>query len=168
MTRFFKRLAIAAILVLPAAADASVWKINGVFSDGTALAGRFSFNVYGFLDTAHLTTKAQGVFTGATYAVPSDSASNTAFGLDVNQHDYTADLHLGFVSDITTATGSVALLTSSYECRGSGNCYNASGGDVRYLVSGVATVPETATWVMLVAGLGFAGVALRYRRLTRA
>lgn len=86
----------------------------------------------------------------------------------MNQANYTDDLHIGFASDIATATGSVALLTSSYECRGSGNCYNASGGDVRYLVSGVATVPDTATWVLLVAGLGFAGAALRYRRLARA
>lgn len=168
MTRFFKHLMVAVVMMLPAAADAKIWKIAGVFSDGTTLAGRFSLNYYGFLDTAHLTTQANGVFSGATYAVPSDSASNNNFSVDVNQADYTADLHLSFASDITLATGGVALLTTSYECRGSGNCYNASGGDVRYLVSGAATVPEPATWVLLVAGLGFTGVSLRHRRITCA
>lgn len=168
MAQFFKQLMIAAALMLPAVADAKIWKIAGVFSDGSTLVGRFSLNSYGFLDTAHLTTQANGVFTGATYAVPSDSASNTSFSIDVNQANYSDDLHLSFASDITLAAGTVALRTTSYECRGSGSCYNAGGGDVRYLVSGIATVPEPATWVMLVAGLGFAGASFRYRRLGRA
>lgn len=157
------KLGIAMLLGVPAAAGAVTWHLSGVFSDGTTLTGSFAINVYGFLSTAKLTTQANGVFTGATYG-PGDSFADFLNGFSISQNAYQDELNLLFASDITTATSSVTLLNGSYECRGSGYCYLGTGGNIRTLVSGVATVPEAATWALMIGGFGLTGLTLRQRR----
>ena len=62
-----------------------------------------------------------------------------------------------------TAPGTIDLLTDSSE-------YNGFNGFRRYVTSGYATgvlegsVPEPATWALVIGGFGLAGAALRRRR----
>lgn len=165
MTGLSKAIAGVLLLVLPAAASATVyWRVNGVFSDGTLLSGTFAINQYGFLSAASLTTEANAPFTGFTYAPGNSSESNGATYVDF-QPSFQSDLHLVLANDLSHASVN-PIAAGSYECQASFNCYNATGGHTRYLTSGTATVPEPASWALL--GAGFAAVGGAARRLRRA
>jgi hypothetical protein len=163
MTKLVNRIAISlGVLALPGAAVADVhWRVNGVFDDGTTLTGTFDIDTYGYLGPSALTTQAQGTFPGFTYTLGDSSAGNTATAIDF-ERGYTGDLHLVFASNLSS--GGTNPIVSGYECVGSYSCYNASGGTIRNLVSGVATVPEPAGWVLLVTGFALAGGTLRAQR----
>jgi hypothetical protein len=166
MNSIIKWIAIgSAMLVLPSAATADVtWRVNGVFDDGTALTGTFAINPYGFLDTAALTTAAQAPFAGFTYTPANSSTGTTPTAIDF-QPGYTSDLHLVFAANLShPGTNNIV---SGYECIGSYSCFQAAG-TVRTLVSGVATVPEPASWALLTLGFAVTGGVLRARRAIRA
>ena len=168
----FARLAFGAAMVmagavaLPAAADASViWNVNGTFSDGTSLTGSFTTNVYGYVETWDLFTQANGPFSALEYN-PSTSYSSSGFNFVDFQPGYQSDLHLEFADNLTVPGPHNFIVDAvSYECQNSFSCYIPAIGPTRYLTGGVAdfasTVPEPATWAMLILGFGMTGAALR-------
>jgi len=158
-------------LVAPARADVT-WLVNGLFSDGSTLSGSFSLNQYGFVSAIDLTTQDAGSLTGVHYILgASYPASNGDAYLESDPGPYTGALRLNFdgaIADVGNApdTGTVSILSTSFECQDSQGCSSASG-NTRYLVSGTATtgsVPEPATWGMMILGFGMVGAGLRVRR----
>ena len=86
------------------------------------------------------------------------------------------DLHIQFANDLGVAAPTDQIIGGyqgpSFECLNSWSCPapgNLPDYAVRYLVSGEATlvgatVPEPATWAVMMLGLGGIGAALRARR----
>ena len=162
------RLAFGAALAIsvPAAAEASViWNVTGTFSDGTSLSGSFTTNVYGYVENWDLFTQANGPFSALEYN-PSTSYLSSGFHFVDFQPGYQGDLHLDFLGDLTIPSPHNFIVdATSYECQNSFSCYIPDVGPTRYLTGGVAdfasTVPEPATWVMLILGFGMTGAMLR-------
>jgi hypothetical protein len=161
--RFASALAASACVFAASAAFADThWVVTGVFDDGTTLSGYFNINVYGNLGAYDLMTQTGPVLAAGVYQTgePTSAGAST---LDV-QPTYQQDLHLEFANPVGVAAPTDALLTTSYECQNSYNCYLPSGGDRRYLVSGVASAPEPAAWALMLVGVGGLGISLRRRR----
>ena len=166
---FGAALAFAGALGLPAAANASViWNVTGTFSDGTSLSGSFTTNVYGYVQTWDLFTQANGAFAGLEYN-PSTSYSASGFNFVDFQPGYHGDLHLDFADSLTIpGPHNFIIDATSYECQNSYSCFVPEFGPTRYLTGGVAdfasTVPEPATWALLILGFGLTGASLRHGR----
>jgi hypothetical protein len=152
---------------MASAANAAVtWHVQGTFSDGTSLTGQFTTDVYGFVHNWDLFTKANGAFSAVEYdPLTSYKSSGNTF-VDF-QPNYFGDLHLDFVNDLAVFGPKNPIIdATSYECQNSFNCFIPLGGSTRYLTGGVgdfaiASVPEPATWAMLILGFGFTGTMLR-------
>jgi len=162
-----------ALLLLAVAAPAwadVTWLVSGAFDDGSTLAGSFTLNQYGFVSAVDLTTQSQGVFTGVNYVLQPTFPANNGFNfLEIDPGPYTGALRLNFDGPIADANGPIAgtvsILSTSFECQNSQNC-QAAGGNTRFLVGGSASssVPEPASWAMMIAGFGMVGAAMRRRR----
>jgi hypothetical protein len=163
---FGAAVALTGAVAIPAAADASViWDVTGTFSDGTALTGSFTTDVYGYVQTWDLFTQANGPFSALEYN-PSTSYRASGFNFVDFQPGYQGDLHLEFADNLTIPSPHNFIVdAASFECQNSYSCYIPDVGPTRYLTGGVAdfasTVPEPATWVMLILGFGMTGSALR-------
>ena len=172
---FVAALAIGGALALPAAADASViWNVAGTFSDGTSLSGKFTTDVYGYVHDWDLFTQANGAFTAFEYNSATSYRSSGNFFVDFQaQPGYTSDLHLEFNNDLTVPSPHDFIVdATSYECQNNSFCFVPEFGPTRYLTGGVAdfasTVPEPATWAMLILGFGMTGATLRLGRRRNA
>jgi hypothetical protein len=168
----------------PALADIH-WLVSGTFDDGATLSGWFNINPYGYLDGFNLVTTSGTKEAGFDYTAADSYAANGGLYVDA-EPGYKNDLHIDFADVLTTAVADDPIVGGahgpSYECVNSWSCYVATGGVTRYLVSGYASVggtnpvgdlttndrlpavPEPAAWVLMIAGFGLAGVALRRRR----
>ncbi len=152
------------------------WTVNSTFTDGTTLTGNFYVDVYGYFDTTapwSLTTQdnAGGGFTGFTYDAGSVYVSSGTNFIDL-EPGYQQDLHLQFSQDLTVPSGTNTILAgSSYECQGSFSCYIPNGGVTRYIDASstgpgalTASVPEPATWAMMMLGIFGMGAMARSTR----
>ncbi|WP_404711152.1 PEPxxWA-CTERM sorting domain-containing protein [Sphingomonas sp. MMS24-J13] len=155
---------IAATALVSTAARADVhWYVSGTFDDGATITGTFDINQYGYIANPNLTT-ADGIFTGMNYTPATTSTGNTATSLTFDFNAYRDEMQLYFASDLNVGTVSNALLTTSKECRGN---YCGSGGLTRHIISGFASInpisgiPEPTTWVLMIAGFGLTGAAMR-------
>jgi hypothetical protein len=174
--------AAASVLAMAGAAKADVtWLISGTFNDGGTLSGKITLNQYDFLvNDFPLTTTAGSAESGFTYTAANSYFSNTntssnpaapPFYIDF-QPQYFSDLHIQFAHDLGVPAATDAIVGGyqgpSFECQNSFSCPNGSLPDyaIRYLVSGQAamTVPEPATWGLMILGLGGLGAALRTSR----
>jgi hypothetical protein len=161
---------------LPATAQADVtWLVNGAFDGGGTVSGKFTINVYGYLENNYVLTTTAGALPGFTYDAGDSYYSNGAFYVDA-QPSYEADLHLTFADSLLVPSASNPLVGGSpgpsYECANSFSCYVPTGGTTRYIASGYASaVPEISTWAMMLvgfAGLGFAGFRASRKRVALA
>jgi hypothetical protein len=171
--------AIGACLGFGAPANASplpynpiTWLVTGTFDDGGTLSGSFSFDGYGYLQSADITTTPGVTLPGQTYIWPVGSFANIIpgspppDGIDLFV-GYNQVLQLVFNNSLETPGIDPLNVTDvSFECV-SFSC--PPGGtdfvNTRYFTAGVATSPLTAlatplpsTWTMLIAGfigLGF-------------
>ena len=172
------RAALIAAVVLGAAGAAQAdvtWKLNGTFDDGGTLSGTITLNVYDYLENNFLITTTPGSKeSGFIYNAADSYYSNTPTSIDF-QPGYFGDLHIQFANDLSVPAPTDPMIVGSpgpsYECVGSFSCYTGNpdtGGTYRYLVSGeatlVPTVPEPATWAMLLVGVGAIGAAMRTAR----
>ena len=161
--------AAACLAALPSVASADVtWLVNGTFDDGTTVSGTFDINVYGYLESADLTTQTKGGFAGFEYTL-ADSYIATGDKYVDFQPGYTSDLRITFTDSLGVGEAHNTIVGGefgpSYECQGSFSCYVPSGGSTRYL-SGFASsgaVPEPASWALMITGFGLVGWALRRR-----
>jgi len=162
-------LATSGALALPATADAAViWNVAGTFSDGTALTGSFTTDVYGFVQTWDLFTQANGSFSAFEYNPSTSYLGSGNFFVDF-QPNYQGDLHLEFADDLTVPSPHNFIVdAASFECQDSYSCFVPAQGPTRYLTGGAAdfaaTVPEPATWALLILGFGLTGASLRRSR----
>ena len=157
------------------------WTINDlVFDDGGTGNGSFVYNQNtGLFSDISISTTDGTTLLGHSYTrlgpifvgpAPGDPASFMSIlsGTGVPTLLDTA-FALSFVSPLTNAGGSSALLETSveYQCNTPGFCGTASGTDVkfkRFIVSGSvqATVPvPAATWLFGSGLLGLIGIARR-------
>jgi hypothetical protein len=167
-TTLFAVYALATAALLGTATDSKAnvtWLVNGVFDDTGTLSGEFTIDQYGFLlNNFNLQTTSGTLLPGFDYNSSDSYYSNGTFYVDA-QPGYQADLHLQFTDSLDVASLNNPIMGGapgpSWECQGSFSCFVPSGGETRYLASGVASaVPEPATWAMMLvgfAGLGFAG-----------
>ena len=148
-----------------------VWTLNNVaFNDTTTLNGSFTVNVYGVV-TAWDITSLDGALTGYNYT-PTINAGGTypISNYVVFNHEspaYKGYLNLVFKNPLTVAgINPIVAGGESYECAGYGSTSGACTSQSFRLIgeNGFASsVPEPATWAMMI--LGFAGVGfMAYRR----
>jgi hypothetical protein len=181
--------AAAALLAAASAANAGIdihWVVSGTFDDGGSLAGSFDIDQYGFITDWDITTSTLDYLRQPSPGV-FESGGNTSHSITVGP-DYQDYLLLSFVGALTALSNDNELKVSdgtSFECIGSFNCpVTNDPAHTRFLTSGSAagtqtsiaggpgggngnpTVPEPATWALMIAGFGFAGAALRRRRAT--
>lgn len=159
-TRIIVAAALAALTVaLPAKAVTLAWTLSGVtFDDGGTAIGTFTTNsTNGHLMTYSIDTTA-GSTLGAFHYDPTTSfiyySVSTSF-LVVNTAT-TRYINFGFVNPLTS--GGVDPFVGRYECDNCGLIRTVTGG-----VASTATVPEPASWTLLVAGFGLVGVIARRR-----
>jgi hypothetical protein len=164
MRKLFGVALIAATALISSAAQADVhWYVSGTFDDGATITGTFDINQYGYIANPDLTTDT-GIFTGMNYTPATVSTNNTTTSLTFDFNAYMDEMQLYFASDLNVGTATNALLTTSKECRGN---YCGSGGLTRHIVSGFASinpipsVPEPATWGLMIVGFGLTGAAMR-------
>ncbi len=168
--------AVAAALTLGAGAASAdtKWTVNGTFDDGTTLTGHFDINQYNFL--AHnwdLFTQEDGQqgFVSHEY-LPDINGFDPA--LNVVQFvfsDYFGEMQLTFLHNLNVASNNNPIIgEASWECQFSYACPDSPGDPTRYLVSGFASasVPEPATWGMMLLGVFGAGALVRRARRTAA
>ncbi len=134
---------------------------NVLFDDGTTATGSFSTTVYGYGASWDITTQT-GSIAGYDYTPTINATVGPGVATYVfNQLAYAGELQLTTVSPVENGLPD-ALVTGaggpSFECFGS----------CRYIVSGsiVASVPEAASWMLMLTGFGAAGFALRRARRT--
>jgi hypothetical protein len=139
---------------------------NATFDDGTSLTGYFILNQYDQLASWDLTTvtgtNGTGTVAGFEYTPSTTFLSGGCvtspcfvFG---RAPTYFGSLQLAFVNTLPLFGTDPFDLNNSWETYS----FGSPGVPVRFLQSGdvVASIPEPATWAMMVigfAGLGFAG-----------
>ena len=167
-TRTIAAAALAALTVaLPAKAVTLAWTLSGVtFDDGGTAIGTFTTDsTNGHLMTYSIDTIAGSTF-GAFHYDPTTSLifANNFFGSNsftVSNTAFTRQINFAFVNPLTSggvdpfATG---WYRPSYECNNCVSMRVVTGG-----VATTATVPEPASWALLVAGFGLVGVIARRR-----
>lgn len=162
------------------AAPTLYWSVSGLFDDGTSFSGIFATNVYGFLQPPLAITTEDGTILGAFYpqpGAPSASIDNATKSIVVfNRPGYNGFFELDFLYDLTVYPASgvnpIVIGALSYECNGYQfaipNDPSSCTRTERYVVSGLATVPEPRAIALLAAALfGFAVLAPRRGRLRR-
>ncbi|MBW8815052.1 MAG: PEPxxWA-CTERM sorting domain-containing protein [Caulobacterales bacterium] len=182
----------------PALASHAVYTISGKLTgsfNGTVLTDQaFVFNLDG--DTANITvnglgdeflkldstTVSIGGFATATFLAPTEIATSTnPLSREVVFSQFNPNQR-----DILLATAATALdlkhsfgpIGSDFSEWGGGDVIHTSGGDLQisiytdpsFTFSGQVdrAVPEPATWMLMIGGLGLAGGALRARRRAAA
>lgn len=130
---------------------------NVKFDDGTSLTGGFTIDdTTGDVLSFDITSE-NGTLPGIEY-LTGNPTFRDLFGPNEyifgNGSNITQYLSLSFANPLSA--GSNALVGLSYECS---NC-----GTGRWIVSGAATVPEAASWAMMLVGFGAVGGAMRARR----
>ena len=161
---------IAASAMVSGAAQADVtWYVTGTFDDGGTLSGYFTVDVYGYPTTDYSITTTGGTsYAGLSYKPIAESGLNSSNpdntpALVVFSQDFTAEnLYLNFADLLKTGSAHNPITTGSYECD------NFCGGaPLRTLTSGFASidpipsVPEPASWALMIAGFGLTGAAVR-------
>ena len=157
----------------PAQAVTLNWTLQGVqFNDGGTASGTFSTDsTSGNLISFNIATTAGSTLAGAIY----DPATSFIFG----DNFYSANsfllatttpfakpyLNLSFANPLTS--GGVNMLNLGGILAGSWECMNCS--PIRNVTAGYATtVPEPASWALMIAGFGLTGAAMRRRRTALA
>ncbi len=167
-----KRLiAAAALLSAASASAANHWVVNASFDDGATLTGYFNLSQYGFLTDYSLHSTAAGSFAAFAYSNPpaAVTGSSGSFGpgsfIQFYSNGY-GDQHLTLITSAPLTAGAALLLTTSFEDIGydAANGVATSSGPVRYIAPGsVLSVPEPASWTMLIIGFGLTGAICRRR-----
>jgi hypothetical protein len=137
---------------------------NGIFTDFGTFHGTITVDNTTMVTTFDVTTTAGNEQSGDVYTSTSpsitvtpsfhqfvfdDSANNTELALDFTGNGDNLDLSSGFEEDVPS---------------GSNGRYVYSGDlDVTTMSEPVNTVPEPASWAMMLVGVAFAGAALRRR-----
>ncbi len=140
--------------------------VDATFTDGTSITGSFSLNVYGYLDTADITTTAYSSFSGYDYtsgSIIQNSPSAYADGINLTNANYSLSLYLVFEQPLNQPGNDLINTSASYECIGF-SC-GSNSADIRYFASGYTTtpIPEPETFVLFATGLF--GIAGRLRAL---
>jgi len=169
-------LAIAGLATAGVAAGATASKadvtyiITGTFDDSTTLSGEFTVNVYGYIELASLQlTTLAGAISGYSYTAATadpDGCGTNCVGYGRTNPPYFGGLQLTFVNPLGSS-GSDPIVGGEGGPSWENLSYTIGGPPIRYLVTGVATtVPEPATWAMMIAG--FLGLGLVGYRRARA
>jgi hypothetical protein len=132
--------------------DISNWLITPIFS--TETAGVINFWIQGAADAGYQDTIRTGFSTGSS--ATSDFALSSI--LAVPQGDWTK-VSVSFAAAGTGATGRFAIAYMGPEALA-----DYIGVDTLSIDTTASSVPETATWGMMIAGFGVIGGQLRYRR----
>ncbi|WP_010215553.1 PEPxxWA-CTERM sorting domain-containing protein [Sphingomonas sp. PAMC 26621] len=145
----------------PATATSIVWTLSGVeFSDGGTASGTFSIDSDTGAALGYDITTSAGTALCSYHYTDQDGfvfrdyfTKNSIMFFNPEVTRYTV---FTFLKPLTSGiTNDISTAYSSYECR---NC-----GDARFVISGFATssIPEPATWTLMLAGFGLVGFALR-------
>lgn len=141
---------------------------NATFDDGTSVTGYFILNQYDQLASWDLTTVTGTVpgfeYTPSTTLLSGGCVTSPCF-IFGRAPIYFGSLQLAFMNPLPSSGTDPFDLLNSWETYS----WGSPGTPVRYLLSGdvVASIPEPASWAMMVigfAGLGFAG----YRKVRSA
>lgn len=160
--------ALLATAVPGVASAAIIFNLNNVvMSDGSTLTGSLTtsdnlMTLQSFDIFSQTKSSAFGNLTGYEYAPAGASliSWNPFQGLTAFFTTPSGSLQLYLTTTLTTAGGTLA--SSSAETQyGKGFRY-VSGGSL--VAQQAAAVPEPATWMTMILGLGAVGAALRYRR----
>ncbi len=145
----------------PAKAD-QYFALTGQFDDGGTLDGFFTINVYGYVGDYSLTTSGGGL-PSYTFFRGQDYPEVCGGGYDhTNCLAYATALpgtpgylQVAFEQPFQTLVGSVDPVVVG---AGGPSFESWDSYSPRYLISGVASVPEASTWAAM--ALGFAGLGL--------
>jgi hypothetical protein len=156
-------LAAASVVACASASKADItYIVTGTFDDSTALSGRFTVDVYGYVELSSLDlTTVDGTISGYVNTGASadpDGCGTNCVGYGRTSPPYFGGLQLTFANPLGSPGPDPII---GYEGGPSWEnlSYSIGGPPIRYLVNGVATpVPEPATWAMLMAGLVGLGV----------
>jgi hypothetical protein len=165
---------VAAGVVLGSHAEAAVLQFtleNSTFDDGGTASGSFDYNtVTGAYTNIDITTTSGTVLTGNTYTSYSVNSFPRDYGFGSTVAGETADgdslLDLNTTTDFTMP-GTVSLGDPSGFISAEGYIDGVDYVPQRDLsgsaIGVVISVPEPATWSMMILGLGLAGTSLRRR-----
>lgn len=162
--------ALACVAGAPAHAVTLNWTLHNVaFNDGGTASGTFSTDSANGQVTAFNIGTTAGTIRGAAAYNP---ATSTVFGYNifsansftiVTKNTFNPYLNLSFAH--TLASGGVNTLNVGGPGAGSWECSNCDA--LRSVISGSAsTVPEPASWALMLVGFGGLGMALRAQRRT--
>lgn len=153
----------------PALATAVIWNLSNVtFDDGAKATGYFTFDADTDAVSDYSISTSAGALAAYTYsnatAQPNPASDTQFLFVPYGANRY---LILRTAVALTDLGGSVSLLSGydyqSFEC---GNCFPIRAVMSGALVSGVLpSVPEPASWGLMVGGFGMLGAALRRRRV---
>ena len=173
---------VAAILAAGSASGAVLtYNVSGIFSDGSRLGGRFSFddqnNDYSdqFSEVSVAVTGTNPVTTFGVFGVSyfGGGQENQPIRYGFYPQSGSGRIELGFLADYTNR-GALRAITSASLITDPGASYRSfydAGNGTIFLTSGSVTpvpvgaaVPEPATWGMMLLGFGLIGAAARRRK----
>jgi hypothetical protein len=174
-TKFAKLLvsSMIAASMIGSAADAApvFWNLNGVsFADGGTASGSFVYDA----DADFYPTWSISVTGGTTAALPAYTYITPSGFLGIHSAtmaDFVAVpttryIRLSFLSALTNSGGTIGLNTAtSFECNNCSIRRNIVTGSVTS--AGVGSVPEPASWALMLLGFGATGYAMRRRQRTK-
>lgn len=158
---FYCMAAMAIAAAAPASAVTIVWTLNNVhFSDGGTASGNFSIDsVTGAAVEYDISTSATTTFSAYHYSSSDGFVFRdyfTANSILIINPEVTRYAVFTFLQPLTFGTmNAISTVYGSYECT---NCATS-----RFVTSGFATssVPEPASWAMILAGFALVGLTLR-------